>query len=399
LTRLAGIPRSIPFLQVLILAAGLVAARSVMMLFDKDAKDASVAHPDLHEVENIIMIGATRLSSLFIKMLRAQSPVHCHVIAVLDDDQEKIGRAIRGIPVIAPPRQLDSVIEEFAVHGVPIDRVILGGDEQLLSREMLNHVLRICGQREVVLDYVPRLISLSPLRRTSRHNVPLISLRAQQELPTAFSRYFRFKRVTDFIAAFAAIIVLSPLFIVASAVILFDLGSPVLFWQQRFGQNGRHFLLYKFRTLRPPFDRHGQPIGEDQRISRIGRFLRQIRFDELPQLFNVLVGDMSLIGPRPLLLIDQPKKLNVRLAVRPGMTGWAQVNGGNLVTAEEKGALDEWYVRNASLWLDLRIALLTLRFLFTGERRSEAAVTEANASQEMRPLRASAEGRRLAASD
>ena len=105
--------------------------------------------------------------------------------------------------------------------------------------------------------------------------------------------------------------------------------------------------------------------------------LRSSRIDELPQLFNVLFGDMSLIGPRPLLPHDQPKNSSLRLMVRPGITGWAQINGGNLITPEEKGALDDWYIRHASLWLDLRIALLTLRFLFTGERRSEQAVSEA----------------------
>ena len=113
----------------------------------------------------------------------------------------------------------------------------------------------------------------------------------------------------------------------------------------------------------------------------IGRLLRKTRLDELPQLFNVLVGDMSLIGPRPLLPHDQPTNPSVRLSARPGITGWAQVNGGNLVTVDEKGALDEWYIRNASLWLDLRIVGLTFLFLLTGERRSEQAVVDARAVQ------------------
>ena len=143
-----------------------------------------------------------------------------------------------------------------------------------------------------------------------------------------------------------------------------------------------NFFLYKFRTLRPPFDRHGQPVPNDQRISWIGHLLRESRLDEFPQLFNVLFGDMSLIGPRPLLPEDQPTNASLRLMVRPGLTGWAQINGGNLITPEEKGALDDWYVQKASLWLDLRIALLTLRFLFTGERRSEQAVSEANSLQQ-----------------
>ena len=113
------------------------------------------------------------------------------------------------------------------------------------------------------------------------------------------------------------------------------------------------------------------------RLSVVGRLLRKCRFDEFPQLLNVLVGDMSLIGPRPLLPRDQPANPAIRLSVRPGITGWAQVNGGNLVCAEEKDALDEWYIRNASLQLDVRIIFMTVVGLFRGERRSETAIEAA----------------------
>jgi hypothetical protein len=112
-------------------------------------------------------------------------------------------------------------------------------------------------------------------------------------------------------------------------------------------------------------------------LTAIGRFLRKCRFDEFPQLLNVLVGDMSLIGPRPLLPRDQPPDPTVRLSVRPGITGWAQVNGGNSLCVEEKDALDEWYIRNASLRLDLRIVFMTFACVFLGERSSEAAVAAA----------------------
>jgi hypothetical protein len=116
--------------------------------------------------------------------------------------------------------------------------------------------------------------------------------------------------------------------------------------------------------------------------SWIGKFLRRLRLDELPQLFNGLVGEMSLIGPRPLLPQDQLANSALRLMVRPGISGWAQINGGNLITTGEKGALDDWYVHNASFWLDLRIALYTLVFLFTGERQAEHAVHEATLLQQ-----------------
>jgi lipopolysaccharide/colanic/teichoic acid biosynthesis glycosyltransferase len=119
-------------------------------------------------------------------------------------------------------------------------------------------------------------------------------------------------------------------------------------------------------------------------LSWVGRWLRKSRLDELPQLLNILVGDMSLIGPRPLLVQDQPPNLTVRLMVRPGITGWAQVNGGTLVTPIEKDKLDEWYIRNASLWLDLRIMFLTLRFVICGERQSKRATATAHATKNER---------------
>jgi lipopolysaccharide/colanic/teichoic acid biosynthesis glycosyltransferase len=138
-------------------------------------------------------------------------------------------------------------------------------------------------------------------------------------------------------------------------------------------------MIYKFRTLQAPFNLLGQADPRHHRESLIGQMLRRTGLDELPQLLNVVVGDMALIGPRPLLPKDQPANPTVRLTVRPGITGWAQVNGAKLLSAEEKDQLDEWYIRNASLALDLRIALLTLRYITTGERRGEQAVIDAGA--------------------
>src|SRR5262249_25955104 len=122
------------------------------------------------------------------------------------------------------------------------------------------------------------------------------------ELPS----YHRVKRFVDFFVSAAAIILLSPLIALISLLVLIDVGSPVVFWQQRLGRGSTSFFLYKFRTLHPPYDRCGRPVSEGDRLSWIGRFLRNGRLDELPQLFNVLVGEMSLIGPRPLLPEDQP---------------------------------------------------------------------------------------------
>ena len=346
-----------------------------------DHKDNSANESAEHaSTEHIILIGSNHLSALYINFLRAYSPLRRRIVAVLDDKRNHIGRAICGVPVVASPQQLDPVIEEFAVHGIRTDRVIVGGDENLLTESMLNHVRFICAQRDIVLDFLPNLLGLSdPL--VSRHAAERPVMPPHREVAT-LPGYFKVKPMIDFAVASFVIISLAPVLILTSLLILLDLGSPVLFWQQRIGQGHRSFFLRKFRTLRPPFDRRGKPVPDKERLSFIGRLLRRSRIDELPQLFNVFVGDMSLIGPRPLLPHDQPTNVSLRLSVRPGITGWAQINGGNLVTTEEKGALDEWYIRHASLWLDLRIALSTLRFLFTGERRSEQAVEAAYAVQQ-----------------
>src|SRR5262249_25433627 len=150
----------------------------------------------------------------------------------------------------------------------------------------------------------------------------------------------------DLVASGALIVLLSPVLVLAVLMVYFDVGRPILFWQERLGWKGRSFLIYKFRTLRAPFETDDETLNI-RKPSAIGRLLLATRIDELPQLFNVLLGDMSLIGPRPLLPEEQPSNISVRLSVRPGITGWAQLHGGKLITPEEKEKLDEWYVRNA----------------------------------------------------
>jgi lipopolysaccharide/colanic/teichoic acid biosynthesis glycosyltransferase len=257
---------------------------------------------------------------------------------------------------------------------VCIDRIIVGGNDTVLSKDSLAEVERVCDQHDIELQFVPHLIGLDGLKAKPNGATGVLkSAPLFGELP----KYHRVKRFIDFFLSAAAIVLLAPIIAVVSLLVLVDVGSPVVFWQQRVGRGGASFFLYKFRTLHSPFDRRGVPVSEDDRRSWVGRVLRNGRIDELPQLFNVLVGEMSLIGPRPLLPEDQPVNSNLRLLARPGITGWAQVNGGNLITNDEKGALDEWYVRHASLWLDLRIVGLTLGFILRGEQRSETALKQA----------------------
>ncbi len=207
-------------------------------------------------------------------------------------------------------------------------------------------------------------------------NVAVTPERVPETPAVALPAFFRLKRWIDVVGSLVLIILLFPLCLVAGVLVLLDVGRPILFWQERLGWKGRSFLIYKFRTLRAPFDSEGNPTLAGRRPLAIGRFLRATRLDELPQLLNVLLGDMSLIGPRPLLPEDQPSNTSVRLSVRPGISGWAQVSGAKLVTKEDKEKLDEWYVRNASLWVDLQIALMTIKVIVKGRVSSEEILAD-----------------------
>jgi lipopolysaccharide/colanic/teichoic acid biosynthesis glycosyltransferase len=171
------------------------------------------------------------------------------------------------------------------------------------------------------------------------------------------------KRAFDVALTVPALIVLSPVFALVALAVRMSLGSPVIFRQQRPGKNERPFTLYKFRTMRDARDAQGTLLPDARRLTRLGAFLRATSLDELPELVNVLRGDMSLVGPRPLLMEYLPlysPEQRRRHDVRPGVTGWAQVNGRNALTWREKFALDIEYVEHVSMGLDLRILILTI---------------------------------------
>lgn len=172
------------------------------------------------------------------------------------------------------------------------------------------------------------------------------------------------KRALDIWGAAIGLIIFSPVLIVISLVIRAQMGSPVLFRQFRPGMHGKPFQMIKFRTMREAVGPDGTLLPDGERMTSIGRFLRSSSLDELPELWNVLKGDMSLVGPRPLLMEYLPLYLPEqarRHEVRPGVTGWAQVNGRNAISWDEKFVLDVWYVDNQSLWLDLKIIWFTIR--------------------------------------
>jgi len=174
--------------------------------------------------------------------------------------------------------------------------------------------------------------------------------------------YNHLKRVFDFLLALVLIIMLLPLYILISILILATLGQPILFKQKRPGYKEKIFEIYKFRTMTNDKDKNGNLLSDQERLKGIGKFIRSTSLDELPQLFNVLKGEMSFVGPRPLLVEYLPlynERQKKRHNVKPGITGWAQVNGRNAISWEDKFELDIWYVENQSFLLDMKILWMT----------------------------------------
>ena len=178
------------------------------------------------------------------------------------------------------------------------------------------------------------------------------------------------KRLFDILLAALALVVLGLPMLVLAGMVRSRLGSPVLFQQVRPGRYGRPFQMVKFRTMRDAIDADGNPLPDSERMTPFGSLLRSSSLDELPELWNVLKGEMSLVGPRPLLMEYLPLYTVAqarRHEVRPGVTGWAQINGRNAISWEDKFELDVWYVDNQSFWLDLKILLLTVKKVFVRE--------------------------------
>lgn len=181
-------------------------------------------------------------------------------------------------------------------------------------------------------------------------------------------------KLRDFLMASLILLLLSPILFITALLVRINLGSPILFRQTRSGQEGSPFKLYKFRTMTDDKDAQGNILSDNQRLTQFGKFLRSTSLDELPSLYNVLKGDMSIVGPRPMLMSYLPlysEDQMRRHEVLPGITGWAQVNGRNAISWEEKFKLDVWYVENRSHILDLKILIKTVKKVIKREDISE----------------------------
>lgn len=378
--RLEDAPRSILFIHLSILLGGLLSQRTIHRLAARPyAGSIGVWNG---RAENILIVEASRLAWFFSKMVEEFAAREMRIVAILDERPELHHRSLNGYSIVGSPTHLAKVIDEYASHGIEMHRVVIAMHPDKLRPALWEDIRGTCELKGIRTEWLYERLLISP--SAIAESVAELAMDVLPAASIASGRYWKLKRLLDIAFALTAIIVAAPVLLAVALLVFLDVGVPIVFWQQRIGHLGRRLQIYKFRTMRSSFDCEGHAVPESLRLSSLGRMLRRNRLDEIPQLFNILSGDMSLVGPRPLLPADQPKDVRARLQVKPGITGLAQINGGKLLSAEEKDALDEWYVQHASPWLDVKIIIRTILVVMRGDRRNEAEISAALADRSLR---------------
>jgi lipopolysaccharide/colanic/teichoic acid biosynthesis glycosyltransferase len=390
-TRLLDISRSLPLLQWFFLVAAMTGTRLAVRVYRERSAVTGQQFVQGEDTKHVLIVGVNRLAEVYLRAIAELGAHEFSVVGFLANGTDMHGRLLRSHKVLGLPEDLLKVTQQLEVHGTWLDRVVVTEDVKRLSSSAQEALLELERSSDVKVVWLPELLGFGS---TSDGVIRLDTVKGSSEnegptLPPPRRRYRYPKRLLDLFAAGLLLVITAPLFVAITFLIAIDVGLPVVFWQNRPGRFGRHFKLYKFRTMRAPHDEQGNRIPDGRRISKFGALVRLSRLDELPQLYNILVGEMSFVGPRPLLVTDHEPGTQDRLLVRPGLTGWAQVNGGRKLSREDKAALDIWYVAHFSLGLDFRIALRTLLLLFSAERVNHEAV---RAARDSRPTEDAATG-------
>lgn len=382
---MGSVPVSLPALQLVLMAGALIGARAFTRIRrSRRIQKQNSKAPVQGAREEILVIGISSIAELFLRCVN-ESGTRVAVAGLLSETPRHRGRLLRSYPILGRPDELLHILHELEIHGIHIRRIAIAVPFHMLSSIARDTVLKVAHDLQVRIDVLHERFGLdeamasdsmsSVLATTEKFgDVEPIAIPAIQRAQRSYPRW---KRLFDIALATVAATCLAPLAIVMAAIVLVDVGYPFIFWQQRPGARGKPIRVLKFRTMRSARSVEGRLLSDAERLSAVGRFLRRTRADELPQIINVLLGDMSIIGPRPLLPIDQSPRFVARLEMRPGLTGWAQVNGGRHLTIQDKAALDLWYVMNASFQLDFRILLLTARTIVFGECINQSAIREA----------------------
>ena len=382
--RLDGVARSLPILQAVLVACTLVGVRIAMRLRHVRRTRRPLVTPvwtTTQQQEAVLVVGLNAVTELFLKSVQEFAGERVKVAGLLGRGERHRGRLLRLCPVLGLPEEIDRILAELEVRGVMIQRIVVTTTFDGLSPAAQDALLRIERTSDITLDFFGERVLHNGGGRgpegtqADRDAAQRLTQALDAELAALASRpYFRCKRVLDVILAAVLLVCLAPITLVLGIILSMSIGVPPFFWQQRPGWMGKPFRLFKFRTMGAAHDEYGNRVSDAERTPGIGRFIRRTRLDELPQLYNILIGEMSFVGPRPLLPVDQSPGSELRLALRPGLTGWAQIKGGRELSASDKAALDIWYVRHASLAVDLKILAGTVSTLVFGESRDDHAI-------------------------
>jgi lipopolysaccharide/colanic/teichoic acid biosynthesis glycosyltransferase len=320
--------------------------------------------------ENVIIVGANHFATCYLRLIEECARGQERILAIVDPDPRLRNQTLGGHRVIGTPEDLSAILSEYRTHGIQIHKVVVTIEESQLSPSALQCLRGDLLAQHISVEFLAERLGFGAQRNAfARGSRAALGAETDNALSASCNAgYWRHKRALDIIIAGTLLVLLSPTLIMTALLVRLAIGSPVIFWQRRIGRLGGEIFVFKFRTMRAPFDAEGNFREKSEGLCLVGALLRRSHIDELPQVFNILRGEMSLIGPRPLLPEDQPSNSEMRLLVRPGITGWAQVHGGSLITTEEKNDLDEYYIRHASPWLDVKIALKTIPIMFTGDR-------------------------------
>ena len=390
LNRMQNVARSLPAIQWFILVAAMAGSRIAVRLSGERATRGRSQSASGRR-EHVLIVGVSDVTELYLRSVDEFAHGWLAVVGILAGERQLRGRSIRSHKVLGTPENIQGILSELDLHGVTVERIAVMQPFEQLSKDAQEALLVVERSSAIRVDWLVEKLGLRPdgasgapetLKAASDkgENQPPSVLEANQFLLRG--RYHHIKRAIDGAAAVCVTLALAPFLALVALVVAIDIGFPLVFWQQRPGKHGYPFKLFKFRTMRAAHNADGKRIPDQLRSSTIGDFMRRSRLDELPQLYNILLGEMSFVGPRPLLPVDQPQWQNLRLLVRPGLTGWAQVNGGRDISPEDKAALDIWYIMNASPWLDITILLRTLVMMVLGERLDRSALQTAHLALE-----------------
>ncbi len=384
LDRLDGVPRAVPVLYGAGTFLFLAGARIGWMLLARRSVPAAAglaaAPPPARPV---LLVGAGEGAALAVQLLEHAAGPAYRPVAILDD-AASLGRSVMGVPVVGRLADLGPTLARLQVQGLRPHRLLVTASPDAFRPEALRRLRERAYAERLPVDFLSDLVRL----RWPEVDEPAADPTAPTPVeaqPAGALAYALAKRTLDTAAAAVALVLTAPLIAAIALSVALSIGRPVLFRQVRRGRALVPFTLYKFRTLADPIAPDGRLLPDEARQTPLGRLLRRTRLDELPQLWNVLVGDMAIVGPRPLVDADLaalPDGGRERARVRPGLTGWAQVNGGQVLGPLEKHALDLWYIRHASPALDARILWRTLVMVVRGDRVDERAVRRALAALE-----------------